>query len=510
MKKLASVLLAATMAMSVAACNNDGSKPSESESGKSEAPSTTQSADAQSSESETAESTAPNGEVVNLKWVAVGSGMPKNYDTWKENIDPYLAEKIGVNIDMEIVGWGDWDARRATMVSTGGDDYDIMFTNGGTYMNDVKTGVFMDITDMVNTSMSDLVPYIPADYWEACKINGKLYGVPTYKDSSQTEYIVWDMDMAEKAGIDPSTIDSFEKMTPALKAIKETTGEASFVQKKEGASYITYLYDGMGAGLPGLGVRYDDPEGKVVFAYEQDDVMSNLKTLHQWFLDGIINSDAAVKADDEGYKPVIIAQGWSGAAKTTWGRNIGTENAEAFQWGPTVMSNETVRGSMNCINTNSKNPEKALEFLQLVNLDSHVRDAFYYGVEGDNFEYTGEGDARRVHKNNTDWTMAGYTQGTFFTVTQQDAIDFNEWDEVKELNEKATPSVLLGFTLDVEPFRDQLTNCAEIYTRYQAELLTGTSDPEEAVPQMKAEMEKAGLNDVIEGAQKQVDEFLKK
>jgi putative aldouronate transport system substrate-binding protein len=88
--------------------------------------------------------------------------------------------------------------------------------------------------------------------------------------------------------------------------------------------------------------------------------------------------------------------------------------------------------------------------------------------------------------------------------------DFNEWDEVKELNEKATPSVLLGFTLDVEPFRDQLTNCAEIYTRYQAELLTGTSDPEEAVPQMKAEMEKAGLNDVIEGAQKQVDEFLKK
>ena len=44
--------------------------------------------------------------------------------------------------------------------------------------------------------------------------------------------------------------------------------------------------------------------------------------------------------------------------------------------------------------------------------------------------------------------MAGYTQGTFFNVTQTDDVDFNQWDEVEELNEKATPSEMLGFNLD--------------------------------------------------------------
>ena len=34
---------------------------------------------------------------------------------------------------------------------------------------------------------------------------------------------------------------------------EEKTGEASFPQSKSGATYLTYMYDGMGAGLTGLG-----------------------------------------------------------------------------------------------------------------------------------------------------------------------------------------------------------------------------------------------------------------
>ena len=32
--------------------------------------------------------------------------------------------------------------------------------------------------------------------------------------------------------------------------------------------------------------------------------------------------------------------------------------------------------------------------------------------------------------------MAGYTQGSFFAITPTDDFDFNQFDEVKELNEK--------------------------------------------------------------------------
>ena len=43
--------------------------------------------------------------------------MPKDYDEWLAQINPYLEEKIGVNVDMEIVPWGDWDNRRSVITN---------------------------------------------------------------------------------------------------------------------------------------------------------------------------------------------------------------------------------------------------------------------------------------------------------------------------------------------------------------------------------------------------------
>ena len=65
-----------------------------------------------------------------------------------------------------------------------------------------------------------------------------------------------------------------------------------------------------------------------------------------------------------------------------------------------------------------------------------------------------------MHKNpDSSWGMAGYTQGTFFAVTPTDDVEFNQWDEVKELNEQAEPSVLLGFNFDSSKVEDQIANC---------------------------------------------------
>lgn len=104
--------------------------------------------------------------------------------------------------------------------------------------------------------------------------------------------------------------------------------------------------------------------------------------------------------------------------------------------------------------------------------------------------------------------MAGYTQGSFFAITPTDDFDFNQFDEVKELNEKAEPSVLLGFTLDTTPIADELANCIQIAERYKGELLTGTADPEVMVPQMMEELRAAGFDKIVAEAQSQVDAFM--
>ncbi len=446
--------------------------------------------------------TGSKDEVVTLKWLAVGSGMPTNYDSWLAKINPYLEEKIGVNINMEVVSWGDWGNRRNVLINSG-EYFDILFTDGGNFTADAALGAYYDIKDLVKTSSPDLYSYIPESYWDAVTINGSVLAVPTYKDSSMSNYIIWDKAMVDKYSIDYTNIHTLEALTEPLKKISEGEGTYVFPLAASGLSMIFSLYDTMGPGLPALGVRYDDDTRTVVNVLEQSDIISQLNTIHEWYKAGIINADAPSLDQEPTYKAVGIAQGWPSAAKTTWGPNMGVE-AEAIQINETIVSNETVRGSLNAIYSGSKYPEKCLEFLQLVNLDSKVRDAFYYGVEGENFNYTADG---KIEKINTDWPMAGYTQGTFFTVSQLASDEFNQWDEVKALNEQAKPSVLLGFSMDVTKVQNELANCREIFEKYRSELLTGATDPNVLVPKITTELKAAGFDTIIEEAQSQISAY---
>ena len=495
--KLLALALGASMVFNLAAC---GTKTEEKTSG-SKTSTTSQTASA-SKTSNTASKTsdAKTDEIVNLKWVQVGSGQPDNYDAWKENINKYLAEKIGVNIDVEVVSWGDWDSRRSTLVNTGG-DYDIMFTNASTYVQDVKMGAFLDITDLLKDNAPKLLASMPEDYWNATKVDGQIYAVPTYKDSSMTFYFIFVKKLLEKYNIDVDKLKTLEDLTEPLTKIKNGEKDTPFILNKEGISnsLVEKKYDSMG--LPGLGVKYSDSSKKLVPVFEQEDVMKELKLLHQWYKDGLINADAATLAEKPKYRPFGIEQGWSGAAKTVWGPNMG-EEVVAVPWGDTVVSNVTVGGSLNCISASCEHPDKALQFLELINTDSYVRDSFFYGLEGDDWVYTAD---KKVHKNNDEWKMAGYTQGTFFIVSQRDDVDFNQWDEVKELNAKAIASPVLGINLDVTDFEDEMVNCVEIYNKYKSELFTGTKDPEAMVKTMMEEMRKAGFDDMQKKAQEQID-----
>lgn len=443
-------------------------------------------------------------EVVTLKWVTVGSGMPTNYDAWLAQINPYLAEKIGVNVDVEVIGWGDWDNRRNMIISTN-EPYDIIFGNSGTYNNDVQMGAYYEITEeMLAEYAPGLVELIPSAYWDACRVGGLIYAVPTYKDSSMTNYFVWDKELLDANGLDASEGHTLEAIEPILYELKDKTSNTVYPLNSNGATYLLSVYDQMSTGLPAIGVRIDDTEYKVVATLEQEDIMTSLSLLHKWYNDGIINADAATHAESNKYNVCSVAQGWPSAAITTWGPNMGVE-AVAYQFGQTIASNETVQGSLNSISINCPYPEKALQLLDIINTDTYVRDLFYYGVEGENWEYTEDG---RVHKINAEWTMAGYTQATFFNVSLTDDMDFNQWDEVRELNDNATASVLLGFFFDTTPIQDQLASCIEIFNRYKGEVLTGTTDPAVSVPQMMEEMRAAGFDDIVAEAQAQVDAFV--
>ena len=434
--------------------------------------------------------------------------MPDNYDSWIGKVNDYIGEKIGVNLEMEVIPWGDWDDRRNIIISTN-EPYDIIFGNGNNYMADIKLGAYVDITDMIPEQMKEFNELMPEKYWDAVKVDDRIYGVPAYKDSSISNYAVWDKELVDEYNIDYKNLTTIESLTPTFEMLKKEKNDYPVYVKNDGVYSIFDVYDQIGAGMQILGVRYDDPEGKVCFTLEEPEIYSALETFHDWYKKGIINPDAATLTEARVYNMWRIAQGWESAGETAWGPDMGKE-VVVQKWGDTILSNETVRGSMNMISANSKYPEKCLELLNLVNTDTTLRDMFYYGEEGVNFEYVDVDGTQKVHKINTDWSMAGYTQGTFFTVTPEDTTTTNQWGEIKALNEEAVPSVMLGFNLDTTEIDSQLANCREIWLRYKSEVMAGVNDPADVIPKMKKELMNAGFQDILDEAQAQVDEFLGK
>lgn len=449
---------------------------------------------------------ASGDDIVNLKWVIIGNGMPENYDSWIGKVNDYIGDKIGVNLEMEVIPWGDWDDRRNIIISTN-EPYDIIFGTGNNYTADIKLGAYVDLTDMIPEQMKEFNELMPEKYWEAVKVDGRIYGVPAYKDSSISNYAVWDKELIDQYKIDYQNLTTIESLTPTFEMLKKEKNDYPVYVKNDGVYSIFDVYDQIGAGTQILGVRYDDEKGKVCFTLEEPDVYAALETFHDWYKKGIINPDAATLTDARVYNMWRIAQGWESAGETAWGPDMGKE-VVVQKWGDTILSNETVRSSMNMISVNSKHPEKCLELLNLVNTDTTLRDMFYYGEEGVNFEYVDKDGQKKAHKINTDWSMAGYTQGTFFTVTPEDTTSNDQWSEIKALNEAAVPSVMLGFNFDTTEVDSQLANCREIWLRYKSEVMAGVNDPAEVVPQIKKELMAAGFQDIMDAAQEQVDEFL--
>ena len=458
-----------------------------------------------------------SGEVTKLSWYGIGGTLGPGFDASLENVNKYLKEKMNVELDWVVSGWADYTTKFNTMVN-GGDYFDIMFASDAYYNRFVSKGAFMDITELVKTASPDLYEYVPDTLWEGVTINNKIWGVPNYKDSSLTQFWMFDHEKVEKYNIDVKSVKTMDDLDPIFYQVKEgeekETGKTFYpVYLTQGNPWNGFFndFDSLCSGLQAIGVRIDDENRKVVNVLEDEEVLHNLDLLHKWYKDGIINQDANVS--NETYKGQFFGsgQGWPSAA-VGWatGNNVKQYDLTDPIDGPFYTSATTQ--AVNCLYSGCKNPEVALKFLELVNTDGKLRDMLTYGQEGVDFEYQETEDGRTVlHQLSTENYAgpASYAIGTFFNLSLRDTEPATQWDEIKDQNERAVETVCMGFILDVSDIEQEITACAAAWDQYKADMLTGARDPKELVPELNQKLKDAGIDTVIAEAQKQVDAYFK-
>jgi len=454
------------------------------------------------------ETSTTTKDVPTLVWWTIGGQVPSNFSKAVDAMNAYTAEKIGVKVDIKVASWGEWDTKMNTIVNTG-EPFDIMFTNSGKYSKQVAMGAFADITDLVQSETPELYKLIPQNVWDGTKIGGKYYSVPTYKDSALTQYWVFDDKYVQKYNIDINNIKTLQDLDKPLHDMKAGEGKSFYplpMTQGEGLNGFFNDYDDLTLGFPPVGVKADDASRKVVSVLEQPDVMANLKLLHQWYQDGIINPDAPTKTEADKGRPFFAAQAFPGA-EISWQINDNVQKYDMVQhYGP-IYTTSTIQGSLNAISANSKYQKEALKYLELVNTDPKLRNMLAFGELGVDYKNV---DGEKVIERTTDtWPLAAYTQGTFFNLAVTKGAPEDQWEQVKKLNEAASSSTILGFALDISNLQTEVANCQAVWDKYKYELITGASDPEKMVPKITAELKSAGMDTIMKAAQEQIDNYFK-
>ncbi|MFB4324811.1 ABC transporter substrate-binding protein [Priestia sp. BR_2] len=494
LKFISTLCVLTLMLTALAACG--GSKPAPATDGSQATPDT-------SNDTETSSKDVPT-----LTWWTIGGQVPNNFSKAVDAMNAYTAEKIGVKVDIKVASWGEWDTKMNTIVNTG-EPFDIMFTNSGKYSKQVTMGAFADITDLVQSETPDLYKLIPEKVWEGTKIGGKYYSVPTYKDSALTQYWVFDDKYVQKYNIDINNIKTLQDLDKPLHDMKAGEGKSFYplpMTQGEGLNGFFNDYDDLTLGFPPIGVKADDASRTVVSVLEQPDVVANLKLLHQWYQDGIINPDAPTKTENDKGRPFFAAQAFPGA-EISWQINDAIEKYDMVQhYGP-IYTTSTIQGSLNAISANSKYKKEALKYLELVNTDPKLRNMLAFGELG--VDYNNVDGEKVIERTSDTWPLAAYTQGTFFNLAVTKGAPEDQWEQVKKLNDAATSSTVLGFALDITDLQTEVANCQAVWDKYKYEIITGASDPEKVIPKVTAELKSAGMDTIMQAAQEQINNYFK-
>lgn len=467
----------------------------------------------QASASAGAAVTAKPLDPVKLKWV-LRIPAQKDGEAVLTEVNKILKEKINATLDIQFIDAAAYLEKTKLMIAAG-EDFDIMFTAPGyQFYENVAKGAFLPMDELVTKYAPKAYGQIPVNFWDAMKVNNKIYGFPNYQIAARQTTITMRKDMAEKYGIDTSSIKKLEDLEPALAKIKAGESSDKYMLGSLGSIQMdTMNYLKMetlgGEGTPGA-VLQDGTDYKVVNQYEQPAFVNYVKLTKSWADKGYVSKDLALaKNTEELYKNgriMAMLGAYKPGGEAEVKSRYGFEPAYAYLTEP-MVSTSSVTATMQAISRTSKNPERAMMFLELVNTDKQLYNMLVYGIEGKHYKKTGDNSIELIpdsgYSTNVSWMLGNQLNAYLLPGVAADIPQ-----KTDALNKSAKTSRIMGFSFNAEPVKSEVAQCTSVVEKYKDGLSYGMFDVDSTLATMNKELKAAGMDKVIAEKQKQLDAWV--
>ncbi|WP_394921759.1 ABC transporter substrate-binding protein [uncultured Robinsoniella sp.] len=462
-------------------------------------------------------------EPVNLKVYCIGDEGGIYADDMLENMNKILKERINATIEPVMVSWGEYQ-QKLPLVWTGGDNYDL------TYVAD-WTGYTTESTKGPFYKMDELLPvYAPKTYqellekdiWPYCEVEGNIYMVPGITDECQSHFYVYREDLRKKYDC-PEIVDlaTFETYLDAIK----TNEPEMFPILQEGSQNMLwwmFLYEndwGRPVDGPGGVLTYKMTEGKEVFDVTQTkEYQAFTEKMREWYEKGywsqsVMAETTAIRDQFYAGKTAVCMDNYHGANEMYIRNSVDNPDWELGLFeieGDTKVEGMSPTGNGMAISANSKNPERAMMFLELCHQDEAVYNSILYGIDG--VTYIDNGDMTTSTPSDKDPTsLAGRNIGMgindykFMKGTRED------WPYLKEVKEKLKAKTVIpalaGFVMNQDSISAELAALNSTCDEYKKPLEKGVVDPAAGIPELQQKLKDAGIDKVKDEVNKQLDAY---
>jgi len=442
-----------------------------------------------------------------LVWYMIGTPQP-DQEKVMEEVNKYTAEKIGVTLDLRMVDWGDY-GQKMQVITSSGEPFDICFASD--YALNAQKGAYLELSDLLESHGKELKETINPLFLEGATINGSLYGIPANKEVGQQMGWTYNKAMAEEAGVleDMENAKTLEDLEPILEKVKAKNPTLK-MPLAAGSGFFPYMpYDYLlGENLP-FGIALEGDTTKIVNIYEQSDVKDTLSTLRRFYQKGYIHSEAATDTDPH----EMSVQNWfvrkeqyAPGAVEMWSSNAGYDVGYSASHEPLTINN-SVTGSVMAISAASKNPEKAMEFLNLLNTDEYLRNLVDRGIEDVHYKTNEDGTITKT-EDAQNYSMPSWALGNVFLTKTYDTDAKDRIEQYETFNAKAEASPTLGFYADTTNISTEIATISNIVQEFKAPLFTGSVDTEKYLSQLNEKLKAAGIDKVMEELQGQYDKWM--
>ncbi len=447
----------------------------------------------------------------------VVSNEPTGQATINENFNKLLKERINTTLKINWIGWAEY-ANKYPLLFSSGEEFDMAYAASWlNFASLAKKGAFMKLDELWPT-------YAPKNFAmqsdtakQQATVDGSYYCVPTLLATYSAYGPTYRTDITEGTGWD-GEMKTFEDMEEYLdlvaasgKGIEPLDIYSSGSEVDDLWMYYNGQYAIKGSTNDFLFIDPSQENPKLYTFYEYDKTDELLEMVNRWNQKGFFSKSALADTDSDKTRNGKAALKLHNV-DTYQGYTI--EHPEfKFKFSNYVsdVSNMSFTQDAMVISNTSKNPERALQFWDLLTSDQEVYDAFYYGILGESYELNEDGQFTMI---NTDkystssmWAARTTELNRNQAGTPQDIIEFKrEWDA--HIKDGVGSQKYRSFVIDISSIETEYSACISVHQQYWWPLELGYTDKEQGLAEYKAKMEAAGIEKVRQVIQKQLDAYI--